>query len=184
MTLFGPGRASGTFDYFTLAIVGTESSSREDYTKSEDYTVVEHGVESDPNALGYFPYAYYKANKDKLKLVAVDSGHGCVSPNPQTVVNDTYRPLSRPLMLYVNVAASSRPEVRAFVHQYIDFSSAATVDQVGYVPLPLSSLSAQNTRFDQGVTGSAMGGHGSVLGIMHDWFNASDEDKIRAQLAQ
>ena len=99
LVLFGPGRASGTFDYFTLAIVGTESSSRDDYTKSEDYTVVERGVESDPNALGYFGYAFYKSNQDKLKLVAIDSGHGCVLPGAQSVANDTYRPLSRPLLL-------------------------------------------------------------------------------------
>ncbi len=138
-----------------------------------------------PTRSGTFLMRTTRPTRTSWKLVAVDSGHGCVLPNPrETVVNDTYRPLSRPLMLYVNVAASSRPEVSAFVHQYIDFSSAATVDKVGYVPLPLSSLSAQNTRFDKGVTGSAMGGHGSVLGIMHDWFNVSDEDKIKAQLAQ
>jgi phosphate transport system substrate-binding protein len=184
LVLFGPGRDSGTFDYFTLAIVGNESSSRDDYTKSEDYTVVERGVESDPNTLGYFGYAYYKANKDRLKLVAIDSGHGCVQPSPQTVANDTYRPLSRPLLLYVNVAASGRREVREFVELYLNFSSAGTVSKVGYVPLPPSALTVQNSRFEKGVTGSALGGHGSVIGIVHDWFNVSEEEKVKAQLVQ
>lgn len=184
LVLFGPGRASGTFDYFTLAIVGSQSSSRDDYTKSEDYTVVERGVESDPNALGYFGYAYYKANKKKLKLVAIDNGHGCVQPGPQTVANDSYKPLSRPLLLYVNIAAASRSEVRDFVQLYLNLSSAETVSKVGYVPLPPAAVTAQNLRFEKGVTGSAFGGHGSVLDVVHGWFNADEEEKVKAQLVQ
>ena len=101
ITLFGPGKDSGTFDYFTFAIDGATGASRGDYAKSEDYSVVERGVEGDPNALGYFPYAFYAAHKDKLKLVAVDSGHGCVLPSAQTVTDATYAPLSRPLLLYI-----------------------------------------------------------------------------------
>lgn len=184
LTLFGPGRASGTFDYFTLAVVGTESSSRADYTKSEDYTVVEHGVESDPNALGYFGYAFYKANQERLKLVAIDSGHGCVTPSAQTVENDTYRPLSRPLLLYVSVAASTRNEIKEFVRLYLSLNGAQTVAKVGYVPLPAAALTVQHTRFEKGIVGSALGGHGSVLGVLHDWFDTDDEEKINAQLVQ
>jgi len=184
LVLFGPGRNSGTFDYFTLAIVGNQSSSRDDYAKSEDYTVVERGVESDRGALGYFGYAYYKANKDKLKLLAIDSGHGCVQPSPQTVVHNTYRPLSRPLLLYVSVAASPRSGVREFVKSYLDFSSAGTVSKIGYVPLPPEALTVQNSRFEQGVTGSALGGHGSVTDIMYGWFNTDDEEKAKALLVQ
>jgi phosphate transport system substrate-binding protein len=90
LTLFGPGRDSGTFDYFTLAIVGTESSSRGDYTKSEDDMVIERGVAAEPNALGYFGYAYYQAYQDQLKAVAVDSGKGCVLPSAGTVADGTY----------------------------------------------------------------------------------------------
>jgi len=106
LVLFGPGKASGTFDYFTLAIVGTEGSSREDYTKREDDMVIEHGVAAEPNALGYFGYAYCQANKDQLRAVAVDDGHGCVLPNAQTVADGSYQPLSRPLFVYVNLAAA------------------------------------------------------------------------------
>ena len=187
LALFGPGRDSGTFDYFTLAIVGRESSSRPDYAKSEDYTVVERGVESDPNALGYFGYAYYKANKDKLKIVAIDSGHGCVTPNAQTVANNTYQPLSRPLLLYVSVPASTRSEVKDFVRLYLSLGSAETVAKVGYVPLPAAALTLQNSRFEKGIAGSALGGHGSVIGALHDFFNqdeTEEEKKINAQLVQ
>jgi phosphate transport system substrate-binding protein len=109
LTLFGPGKDSGTFDYFTLAIVGAESSSRGDYTKSEDDMVIERGVAAEPNALGYFGYAYYQAYQDQLKAVAVDSGKGCVLPSAATVADGTYQPLSRPLFVYVNLAAAARP---------------------------------------------------------------------------
>jgi phosphate transport system substrate-binding protein len=182
LVLFGPGRDNGTFDYFTEAIVGKQSSSRDDYTKSTDYTVVARGVESDPNALGYFGYAYYKANKDRLKLVAVDSGHGCIEPSPQTVIHNTYQPLTRPLLLYVNVKAASRGAVRAFVHLYLDMNSAGTVNQVGYVPLPPAALTVQTSRFEYGVTGSALGGHGAVPDIVYGWF--SPNDGVKSQLVQ
>jgi phosphate transport system substrate-binding protein len=182
--LFGPGKDSGTFDYFTLAIVGTESSSRGDYTKSEDDAVIERGVEGDPNALGYFGYAYYQANKDKLKLVAVNSGHGCVLPSAQTVSDETYVPLSRPLFIYVNEAASQRTEVRAFTHFYLALDSTQYVAGVGYVPLSRGTLSVQAARFDKGTTGSALGGHGSVLGFGLKWASVDNDDETRSRLAQ
>jgi phosphate transport system substrate-binding protein len=181
--LFGPGRDSGTFDYFTTAIVGNQSSSRDDYTKSTDYTVVARGVESDPNALGYFGYAYFKANKDRLKLLAIDSGHGCIEPSPQTVIHNTYQPLSRPLLLYITVPAASRSEVREFVQLYLNFDSAQTVSKIGYVPLPAAALTIQNTRFENGVTGSALGANGAVPDIVYGWFSTADE-KVKAQLVQ
>lgn len=184
LTLFGPGKDSGTFDYFTLAIVGEETSSRTDYTASEDDMVLERGVESDPNALAYFGYAYYQANKEKLRVVAVDNGHGCVMPGADTVVNKTYEPLSRPLLLYINLAAASRPEVKAFTRLFLTPDSTKRVTQVGYVPLPTSALMVQNSRLEKGVTGSALGGHGSVLGVKLDWFNVDEEERIKAQLVQ
>jgi phosphate transport system substrate-binding protein len=184
LTLFGPGKDSGTFDYFTLAIIGTESASRGDYTKSEDDAVIERGVEGDPNALGYFGYAYYQANKDKLKLVAVNSGHGCVLPSAQTVSDETYVPLSRPLFIYVNEAASQRAEVRAFTHYYLAFDSTQYVTRVGYVPLSRGTLSVQAARFDKGITGSALGGHGSVLGLGLKWASVDNDDEARSRLAQ
>lgn len=184
LSLFGPGKDSGTFDYFTLAVVGTESSSRGDYSKSEDDAVLERGVAGDPNALGYFGYAYYHANKDKLKLIGVDNGHGCVLPSEKSVSDESYTPLSRPLFLYVNETASRRAEVRAFVHFYLAFDSTSYVTQVGYVPLSKGVLSVQTARFDKGITGSALGGHGSVLGLGLKWATVENEDDVRTRLAQ
>ncbi|MGO9945345.1 MAG: PstS family phosphate ABC transporter substrate-binding protein [Steroidobacteraceae bacterium] len=179
LALFGPGKASGTFDYFTFAVVGTEASSRGDYTKSEDYTVIAHGVAADPNALGYFGYAYYQANKDQLKLVGVDNGRGCIIPNARTVADGTYQPLSRPLFVYVNVAAAARPEVKAFTRFYLASASTKIVTKVGYVPLPSNALVAQASRFEKGVTGSALGGHGSVTGVKLDVFDEWEKEKDR-----
>ena len=118
--LYGPGTDSGTFDYFTEAIVGRAGASRPDYTASEDDNVLVQGVEGDPGALGYFGYAYYEANRDRLKLVGVDAGGGCVRPSPETIRTGRYRPLSRPLFLYVRRDALARPAVREFVRFYID----------------------------------------------------------------
>jgi len=186
LKLFGPGKASGTFDYFTLAIVGTEDASREDYTKSEDDTVIEQGIASEPNALGYFGYAYYQAHKDELKLVAVDNGHGCVLPNAQTVVDGTYQPLTRPLFLYVNLAAAARSEVKAFVRFYLSPDSRQYVTSVGYVPLPKVALVTQASRFEKGTTGSVLGGHGSVTGVALNSFDEEEKerDRIRSALVQ
>lgn len=184
LALFGPGTDSGTFDYFTTAIVGTEASSRADYQKSEDYTVVERGIAADPNALGYFGYAYYRANQSQLKLIAVDSGRGCVLPSPQSVADKTYTPLSRPLLLYINKSAANRPAIGAFVHFYLSPQSTTYVEGVGYVPLPSGSLLAQTQRFDDGVTGSGFGGHGSVLGVNLDWANPRDQEKVKNELVQ
>jgi phosphate transport system substrate-binding protein len=184
LVLFGPGNDSGTFDYFTLAIVGTETSSRGDYTKNEDDRVIEHGVAGEPNALGYFGYAYYEANRDELKVVAVDSGHGCVTPSAQTVADGTYQPLSRPLFLYVSLAAAARPEVKAFTRFYLAPENTKYVTKVGYVPLPLTALTAQAARFEKGVTGSVLGGHGSVTGVPLTSFDDDEKERMRDALAR
>ncbi len=181
LVLFGPGKASGTFDYFTLAIVGTESSSRSDCTKSEDDMVIEHGVAAEPNALGYFGYAYYQANQDQLKVIAVDNGHGCISPSAQTVADGTYQPLSRPLFLYVNLAAATRPEVRAIARFYLAPESTKYVTKIGYVPLPTAALVTQVSRFAKGVTGSALGGHGSVTGVALNTFDEEEKERDRTR---
>ncbi len=151
---------------------------------SEDDLVIGRGVAADPNALGYFGYAYYQANSDKVKLVAVDNGHGCVAPSVQTVADTTYQPLSRPLFIYVNVAAAARPDIKAFTHFYLSPENKQYVTQVGYVPLSAATLAVQTTRFDSGVKGSALGGHGSVLGVHMDLFSVDEEEKIKAQLVQ
>ena len=130
--LYGPGTNSGTFDYFTEAINGKEDESRGDYSASEDDNVLVQGVAGDRYALGYFGYAYYTENQTRVKAVQVDSGEGCVAPTPETVASGAYKPLSRPLFVYVNKAALQQPEVAAFVRFYIE-NAAELVPAVGYV---------------------------------------------------
>jgi phosphate transport system substrate-binding protein len=132
--LYGPGTDSGTFDYFTEAIVGEAGASRPDYTQSEDDNVLVTGVAGDPGALGYFGYAYYGANQGRVKLLGVDAGNGCVRPTPQTIRRGTYDPLSRPLFIYVNRESLARPEVAAFVRFYME-NAPQLAAEVGYVPL-------------------------------------------------
>ncbi len=118
--LYGPGTDSGTFDFFTEKINGKEGRSRTDYNASEDDNVLVQGVSGNPNSLGYFGLSYYEENQDKLKLVKVDGGNGCVTPSKETVQNGTYKPLSRPLFIYPSRKALQRREVREFVLFYID----------------------------------------------------------------
>jgi phosphate transport system substrate-binding protein len=132
MRLYGPGTDSGTFDYFTEAIVGKADASRPDYSASEDDNVLVQGISGDPGALGYFGFAYYEENADKLKLVAVDGGAGCVLPSRDTILNGTYKPLSRPLFVYVRADALKRPEVAEFMRFYLT-KGKALVGEVGYV---------------------------------------------------
>ena len=135
INFYGPGTDSGTFDYFTEAIMGKEDASRPDYTASEDDNVLVQGIAGDPNALGYFGYAYYVENKGKLKLVAIDGGSGPVLPSEQTILNGTYKPLARPIFIYVNKTALARPEVKEFVRFYMT-EGPKLVSEVGYVPMP------------------------------------------------
>ena len=134
MRLYGPGTDSGTFDYFTEEVMGEAKLSRPDYTASEDDNVLVQGISGDRNALGYFGFSYYQENADKLKLVSVDSGNGCVSPSVATIASGEYSPLSRPLFIYVSKASLERDEVRSFVEFYMENGSALTAE-VGYVPL-------------------------------------------------
>jgi phosphate transport system substrate-binding protein len=133
--LYGPGTDSGTFDYFTDEIVGEEGASRADYTPSEDDNVLVQGIAGDKGSLGYFGFAYYEQNTDKLKLLGVDSGSGCIQPTRETILDGTYSPLSRPLFVYVRKNALQQPEVAAFVRYYLT-EGRALVDQVGYVQAP------------------------------------------------
>jgi|TARA_B100001964_G_scaffold227864_2_gene278316 phosphate transport system substrate-binding protein len=140
--LYGPDTDSGTFDYFTEAIVQQEDASRSDYSASADDNVLIRGVAGDKNALGYFGFAFYSSSPDKLKLIAVDSGSGCIYPSVQTINDGTYAPLSRPMFIYVNVAALERVEVVEFLNFYLD-NATALIQEVGYVPLP-------ETLYDEG----------------------------------
>jgi len=144
ITLYGPGTDSGTFDYFTEVIVGKEDASRADYTASEDDNVLVQGIAGDPNALGYFGYAYYAENRDRLKIVPIDSGKGPVTPTDETVKSGEYSPLSRPLFIYVNTESMKRAEVRAFVVFYLE-NADKLVTEVGYTPLEASVYEEQLT---------------------------------------
>ena len=134
IVLYGPDTDSGTFDYFTEAIVGEEDASRDDYTASADDNVLVVGVEGDAGSLGYFGFAYYEESSDRLGAVAVDNGGGCVPPSRETIENGTYAPLSRPIFIYVKPDALAKPQVRAFVEFYLD-NATLLVPEVGYVPL-------------------------------------------------
>ena len=134
LRLYGPGTDSGTFDYFTEKIVGEAQASRPDYTASEDDNVLVQGISGDRNALGYFGYAYYIENTERLKLVAVDGGDGCVAPSESTIQDGTYQPLARSLLIYVNKASLARPEVRAFLEFYME-NAAELATEVGYIGL-------------------------------------------------
>ncbi len=134
IVLYGPDTDSGTFDYFTEEVVGEVQASRADYTASADDNVLVQGIAGGRYSLGYFGYAYYAENADKLKLVAVDSGNGCVTPTSETIENGTYAPLSRPLFIYVSKQSLERPEVKAFVEFYLD-NAAELAQEVGYIRL-------------------------------------------------
>lgn len=153
LKLYGPGQDSGTFDFFTEKINGQEGESRSDYTASEDDNTLVQGVEGDDGALGYFGFAYYSANRSKLKLLGVDSGSGCVKPSDETVKAGTYAPLSRPLFLYVKKSSIARPEVRAFIDFYLDIVNEILSD-VGYTPLADQVLTDQKDEFDRAAGGS------------------------------
>lgn len=137
--LYGPGTDSGTFDYFTEAVMGKSGEIRTDFTASEDDNVLVQGVSSDADALGYFGYAFYSENKDNLKLVKING----VAPNEQTIKEGTYSPLSRPLFIYVNNASlRDKPAVREFLKTYMELAGEL-IGQVGYVPLEDSKYADQ-----------------------------------------
>ncbi|HSP12728.1 MAG TPA: PstS family phosphate ABC transporter substrate-binding protein [Salegentibacter sp.] len=145
--LFGPGVASGTFDYFTEAINGESGSSRGDYTASEDDNVLVQGVSGDKYGLGFFGLAYFEENSDKLKLIGVDGGEGCLEPSTETVSNGTYAPLSRPLFLYVNSSAvQNNPKVIDFIEFYLEEVPGLLKD-VGYVPLTDEEYKREQEKF-------------------------------------
>lgn len=132
--LYGPGTSSGTFDYFTEEIVGEEGKSRTDYTQSEDDNTLVQGVTGDKNALGYFGYAYYKENKEKLKAVPIDAGKGAVTPTDETIQSGKYAPLSRPIYVYASKQAMEKEHIKKFMEFYLT-EGKELVPKVGFVPL-------------------------------------------------
>jgi phosphate transport system substrate-binding protein len=161
LMLFGPGADSGTFDYFTEAVMGKAKSSRGDFTASEDDNTLVQGVVNNKSALGYFGFAYYLAHKDKLRAVAIDGGKGPVLPSIENVVNGTYSPLSRPMFIYVRDSSANRPEVREFV-QFMLKQGSNLVSEVGYVPLPQNAYDLAWKHFESRKLGTVFGGHNQV----------------------
>jgi phosphate transport system substrate-binding protein len=162
LMLFGPGADSGTFDYFTEAVVGKAKSSRGDYTASEDDNVLVQGVERNKNALGYFGFAYYIAHKERMRAAPVETeGGGSVAPSAATVTDGTYQPLSRPLFIYVNAAAAKRPEIRKFIEFYLT-EGPELAEEVGFVPLPDQASQAALAHFQNGRVGTVFGGKPEV----------------------
>ncbi|MCQ9378700.1 PstS family phosphate ABC transporter substrate-binding protein [Methyloversatilis sp. XJ19-49] len=163
MKLFGAGADSGTFDYFTEAIVGKSKSSRGDFTASEDDNVLVQGVSRDVNAIGYFGYAYYAENKDKLNAVPIVNPKTgkAVLPSLEAVIAGEYQPLSRPIFIYVNAAEANRPEVKEFVDYYLK-ESAELVKEVKYVPLTPADYKHAHENFEKRRTGTAFGGVAEV----------------------
>ena len=160
LKLFGAGADSGTFDYFTEAIVGKAKSSRGDFTASEDDNVLVQGVSQDANAIGYFGYAYYEENQDKLKAAAIveKAGKPAVLPSPETVMNGTYQPLSRPIFIYVNAtAAAFKPEVKEFINFYLK-NAPQLVKEVKYIPLPANEYAAVDAHWKSLKPGTGFGG--------------------------
>lgn len=172
LQLLGPGVDSGTYDYFTKAIVGKEHSSRGDFAPNEDDNVLVHGVSTDKGALGYFGYAYYAENKDKLKLVPIDdgkadNGDGPIAPSPKTVADGSYQPLARPIFIYVSKKSLERPEVSSFVDFYLD-EGKALVEEVGYIALPPKAYQLVNKRMTDRTTGSIFTGGSKVGASIED----------------
>lgn len=176
LRLFGPGADSGTFEYFTEAIVGKAKASRGDFTASEDDNVLVQGVAGDKNAIGYFGLAYYEENKDKLKVAPVDGGKGPVVPSLQTVENGTYQPLSRPLFIYINTKSAAKPEVKEFVDYYLK-NAQKLVKQAKYIPLPAKAYNLAQERFSKMKKGSMFTGKGHVGVKIEDLLKIEESKK-------
>jgi len=163
LKLFGAGADSGTFDYFTEAVTGKAKSSRGDFTASEDDNVLVQGVSRDVNALGFFGYAYFDENKDKLKAVPISwkDGDKPVAPSVSTVLDGTYQPLSRPIFIYVSAGALKKAEVRQFVEFY-NKNADKLVREVKYVPLPTAVYADNVAAMSKNRLGTKFGGENKV----------------------
>ncbi len=139
--LYAPGADSGTFEYFTDAVNGAPSLSRADFTASEDDNILVQGIIGDPDALGFFGFAYYTANSDRLKIIPIDSGSGPIAPSQKTIEDGSYTPLTRLMYIYLKTARAADPAVRSFVNFYIDYAASLS-QEVGYIPLPESYYAA------------------------------------------
>ena len=162
LMLFGAGADSGTFDYFTEAVTGKSKSSRGDFTASEDDNVIVQGVSRNKNSLGFFGYAYYEENKDKVKGLPISwKGGKAVSPSAAHVLDGSYQPLSRPIFIYVNAKSLAKPDVKAFAEYYMK-NAPKLVSEVKYVPLPAKAYEYNLAALQKGRVGTKMGGENKV----------------------
>lgn len=153
IALYGPGTDSGTFDYFTDEINGEEGASRTDYTPSEDDNVLVEGVAGDTNALGYFGFSFYEQNQDRLKVVEIDGGNGCIAPSFDTIRGGSYVPLSRPLYLYVKAESLMRAEVQEFI-RFALAETASFINEVGYVASPDNIYAEDQVKLEGAIAGT------------------------------
>jgi phosphate transport system substrate-binding protein len=158
LNLYAPGVDSGTFDYFTEVVNGEAQASRGDYTASEDDNVLVQGISGDKRSLGFFGYAYYTENIDQLKAIGIDGGEGCVEPSGETIGDGTYRPLSRPLFIYVRKEAGDEAYINEFVRYFLSEEGRELVAEVGYIAYPDRVYDLALARFDSGRTGTLFGG--------------------------
>ncbi len=162
LKLFGAGADSGTFDYYTEAVTGKAKSSRGDFTASEDDNVLVQGISRDVNAIGFFGYAYYAENRDKLKALTISwKGGKPIAPSSETVINGTYQPLSRPIFIYINAKSAAKPEVKEFI-EYFNKQATKLVKEVKYVPLPASAYSYNLEVLSKNKLGTKFGGENKV----------------------
>ncbi|MDP6226302.1 MAG: PstS family phosphate ABC transporter substrate-binding protein [Dehalococcoidia bacterium] len=166
--LYGPGVDSGTFDYFTEVVNGEAQASRGDFTASEDDNVLVQGISGDKSSLGFFGYAYYTENIDRLKAIAVDGGEGCVGPSGETIGDGTYSPLSRPLFIYVRKEAGDEAYINEFVRYFLSKEGRELVAEVGYIAYPDRVYELALARFDNGRTGTLFGGASPKRGSVEE----------------
>lgn len=160
VSTFAPGKDSGTFDYFREAILD-KKDMRDDTTTSEDDNLLVKGVERTKGAIAFFGFSYYDANRGRLKALAIDDGKGAVKPSMETVINATYRPLSRPLLIYVSSKSLKNPNVQSFVRFYLA-KAPKLVKEVGEIPLPAEVYKEALERFNKGKKGSVFAGRNTV----------------------
>lgn len=159
LRLCGPGADSGTFDYFNEAINGDSSNSRTDVETSEDDQVIVTCVAEDPNAMGYFGFAYYQSNQDRLKALAIAGPDGiAVIPSVNTAQDGSYKPLSRPLFIYVNdQQMRSDDTIRSFVGFTVG-NGLRFVEEAGYIPLPADTYRLVESKLYRHILGTSFGG--------------------------
>ena len=167
--LYGPGVDSGTFDYFTETVNGESQASRGDFVASEDDNVLVHGISGDKGSLGYFGYAYYIENRDRLKLLGIDGGDGCVIPSEESINNGTYRPLSRPVFIYLRKDSLLKPHIQEFIRYYLSEDGGQKLAiEVGYIPFQDQIYGLIQARVDSTATGTLFGGSKPPKGSIED----------------